>query len=314
MGKMRRIIYLVCFLFMFSFAFAENVTVNDSLIVNETNVTANLSESVNVTNVSSVILEIKNFLPSETKLGDVQLSINIQNVGDKELSNLYAFISGEGFSSYDVVPIDSLKPLEKSYILISGNFKKAGYINLTIKINQEVFYRTVKVLDDSIGVSIYNAALASNLSAELFNLKNNYAALESDFQTKKSDGYDVSGVSLSDLKIMLRDAQTNLLSENLVQTKVKLDLAEEEYQIQLAKMGNLSKVSLAAKLKENALLFSTLAGAIITFFTLYELLKRKKEAVSEKIKSIKIKDKDGNSYSVSSLSSEKKGFSKPKEE
>jgi len=63
-------------------------------------------------------------------------------------------------------------------------------------------------------------------------------------------------------------------------------------------MSNLSKVSLAAKLKDNAVLFSTLAGAIITFFTLYELLKRKKENIKEKIKSIQIKDKAGNSYSV----------------
>ncbi|MEI7718302.1 MAG: hypothetical protein WCI72_00415 [archaeon] len=299
----KNIIYvLVLFsLVLFSgFVLAENETlVVNSSIQNETNLTGNLSSSINETiQVSDATINLKNFLPGETKLGDVQLSINVQNIGDKELTNLYAFVSGDGFSSYDVIPIDSLRPSEKSYILVSGNFKKSGAINLTLKINQEVFYRVVKVFDDSISIAVYNTALASNLSNELSILKVNYSDLESNYQIKKNEGYDVSGVSLSDLKIMLRDAQANLLSENLVQTKVKLDLAQEEYQIQLNKMSNLSKVSLAAKLKDNAVLFSTLAGAIITFFTLYELLKRKKENIKEKIKSIQIKDKAGNSYSV----------------
>jgi len=291
-------LYLVCFLFMFSFALAENETVNESVIMNETNFTGNLNESINVTNVSTASIAIKHFLPMETKKGDVQLSINVQNLKSETISDVYAYVSGDGFSSYSVVPIDSLRPEEKSYILVSGNFKKAGSINLTIKVNQETFYQVVNVLDDSASSSVYNAELASNLSKELSALKNDYAELESDVQTKKSEGYDVSGIVLSDLKVMLRDAQANLLSENLIQTKVKIDLAQEEYLSQSAKMKNLSKISLAAKLKDNAVLFSTLAGAIITFFTLYELLKRKKEHLHEKIKSINIKDKAGNQYSV----------------
>jgi hypothetical protein len=283
---------------MFSFALAENETLNDSVIMNETNVSISLNETINVTNVSTASIAIKNFLPMETKKGDVQLSINVQNLKSETINEVYAYVSGDGFSSYSVVPIDSLKPDEKSYILVSGNFKKAGSINLTIKVNQETFYQVVNVLDDSASSSVYNAELASNLSKELSALKNDYAELESDVQTKKSEGYDVSGVVLSDLKVMLRDAQANLLSENLIQTKVKIDLAREEYLSQSVKMNNLSKISLAAKLKDNAVLFSTLAGAIITFFTLYELLKRKKEHLHEKIKSINIKDKAGNQYSV----------------
>ncbi len=302
MNKRDFVICAVCFLFVFtSFALAENETVNSSLSVNEsfqneTNLTIN--QTNNLTTEIFPSLVIRHFLPAETKVGDVQLSINVQNLKNETISELYAYVSGEGFSSYNVVPIDSLKPGEKSYILVSGNFRKAGSINLTIKINQETFYQTVKVSDDSAGAVAYNNELALNLSNELSVLKSKYSTLESEFQAKKSDGYDVSGVILSDLKVMLRDAQANLLSENLVQARVKLDLAKEEYEIQFAKMDNLKKVSLASKLKDNAVLFSTLAGAIITFFTLYELLKRKNEHLKEKIKSIHIKDKAGNSYSV----------------
>jgi hypothetical protein len=286
-------IVLVSMVLLGGFAIAENETV----VLNETLVNDTIQTNL-TTNISSASLEIKNFFPREAKIGDIQLSINVHNIGDRELSSLYAFVSGDGFSSYNIVPIDSLQPREKSYILVSGNFRKAGAINLTIRINQETFYQTVNVLDDSDSVLAYNKELAANLSRELSILKNNYSVLESDIKTKKDEGYDVSGVSVADLKVMLRDAQTNLLSENLIQTKVKLDLAQEEYQIQFAKMSKLSKISLAFKLKDNAVLFSTLAGAIITFFTLYELLKRKKENLRETIKSIKIKDKAGNSYSV----------------
>lgn len=282
---------------MFNFVFAENVTVNDSLIVNES-IQNETNLTTNVSNISTVSVAIRHFLPAEAKKGDVQLSINVQNLKSEVISNVYAYVSGDGFSSYSVVPIDSLKPEEKSYILVSGNFKKAGNINLTIKINEETFYQVVNVLDDSAGAVAYNTELALNLSKEIAILKNNYSALELEIQTKKKEGFDVSGVVLSDLKVILRDAQANLLSENLIQARVKLDLAQEEYLAQSVKMKSLSKVSLAAKLKDNAVLFSTLAGAIITFFTLYELLKRKKEHLKETIKSIHVKDKAGNKYSV----------------
>ena len=300
---MKEAMFVLCFvslLFVSGLVLADNetitglVTLNDSA-QNGTNLTVNLSDAFVLPTAS---FEIKKFFPTETKVGDIQLSINVQNLKNETVSDLYAYVSGDGFSSYNVVPIDSLKPQEKSYILVSGNFKKAGNINLTIRMNQETFYQTVKVSDDSASVNIYNSQLALNLSAELSNLKNSYTSLESDVQVKKTEGYDVSAVSLSDLKVMLRDAQASLLSEDLVQARVKIDLAEEEYQSQFAKMSKLSKVSLSYKIKDNAVLFSTLAGAIITFFTLYELLKRKKENLKEKIKSINIKDKAGNSYSV----------------
>jgi len=297
MKSIKLTILFLCLVFMFNFVFAENVTVNDSLIVNES-IQNETNLTTNVSNISTVSVAIRHFLPAEAKKGDVQLSINVQNLKSEVISNVYAYVSGDGFSSYSVVPIDSLKPEEKSYILVSGNFKKAGNINLTIKINEETFYQVVNVLDDSAGAVAYNTELALNLSKEIAILKNNYSALELEIQTKKKEGFDVSGVVLSDLKVILRDAQANLLSENLIQARVKLDLAQEEYLAQSVKMKSLSKVSLAAKLKDNAVLFSTLAGAIITFFTLYELLKRKKEHLKETIKSIHVKDKAGNKYSV----------------
>ena len=42
------------------------------------------------------------------------------------------------------------------------------------------------------------------------------------------------------------------------------------------------------KIKDNIIVISSIAGAIITLFALYELLKKKKEGLYQKIKEIKI--------------------------
>lgn len=298
---MKKSILVISVLFVFVFLAAAVLAENDTLIVNNTandsiNVSNDTVVSVNISNASVLI---RNFIPTKAGVGDTQLNINVQNIGNSELTSLGAFVSGDGFSSYDVIPIDSLKPQEKSYILVSGNFRKAGDVNLTIRINQEVFYQVVSVVDSSVNVSMQaNQQIEDSISSGLVVLKQNYSELESALQSKKSDGYDVSSVNLNDLKVMIRDAQSNLLSGNLEQANVKVDLAQEEYTTQYEKLAAVKKISLGQKLKDNAVLFSTIAGAIITFFTLYELLKKKKETLSEKIKSIKVKDKNGNILSV----------------
>ena len=56
-------------------------------------------------------------------------------------------------------------------------------------------------------------------------------------------------------------------------------MAFEEYETQKNKLDNVKPKSIINRIRENALIFSTIAGALITFFTLYELLKRKSENV-----------------------------------
>jgi hypothetical protein len=275
-------------LFLTGFVLAENESIN-----NAGNQTGNFSgneTTIDLTNVSNATIEIRNFFPTSISIGDIQLNINVKNIGSSELTNLGAFISGDGFSSYDVVMVDSLLPGEKSYIIVNGNFKKSGNINLTIKINQEIFYKTVSVLDSSINISLKNKEFGENISNEFGVLKNNYAILESAVSTKKIEGYDVSGISLVDLKGLIRDAQAFILEENFIKAQVKINLAIDEHDSLKLKLENVKKISLSAKLKDNSVLFSTIAGAIITFFTLYELLKKKKENLKETIVSMKKKE------------------------
>ncbi|MEK6827360.1 MAG: hypothetical protein AABX99_02640 [Nanoarchaeota archaeon] len=65
-----------------------------------------------------------------------------------------------------------------------------------------------------------------------------------------------------------------------------MNLAGEEYLAQKNRLDNAGKLPLINIIKNNVVLFSTFAGAILTFFALYELFKKKKEditKISEKI-------------------------------
>mgnify|MGYP001618214243 FL=1 len=125
---------------------------------------------------------------------------------------------------------------------------------------------------------------------ELNNLKENFSALEDELILKKED-YDVSIVNLNDLNTYIKNTQISILVKDVDGAKLNLDLALDEYKTQKNKLDNASEISWVKKAKENALIFSTIAGAIITLFALSELLKRKQENIVTKIKKYKVKRK-----------------------
>jgi hypothetical protein len=281
---MKRLLLLTTFLFLFSFVCAEenisgNTTINETL-----NVTIN--ETINVTqNVTSLPpIEIKNFFPTTFKPGDSQLNIYIQNNGPV-LNNLGAFVEGTGYSTYNVVPISTLETNGKNYIIVTGNFRESVKINLTITINGEKFYQEITVTSDKTEQVVTDFG---NISIQLDELKRNYDLLEQKTAEKKSAGYDISKISLTELKGFIRNAETAVLTKNAENALVNLKLATEEYNYQTKKLDSSTKIGLMGKLRENAVLFSTIAGAIVTFFTLYELLKKKSSKIVEKVQTVKV--------------------------
>lgn len=246
-------------------------------------------------NVSEI--SITKFIPSESKLGDVQLSIRVQNLKNETLENVLAFVSGRGFSTYEVIPIESLSSGEEDYIFVFGNFRQSGNVTLTIRINDNIFYRTIDVKDESTGsqqqidelmkAQDEKRALLLNLTDELEKLREDYNALEDEFWTKKDRGYDASKISLNDLKSFIRNAQTDILQENAERAKVNLKLAQEEYDYLRSELDSVEKIPFIYIIKDNAVIFSAIAGALITFFALSELLRRKGHDITEKIVHIK---------------------------
>ncbi|MBN1156967.1 hypothetical protein JXA85_05090 [Candidatus Woesearchaeota archaeon] len=264
--------------------FEENVTVDQTIAGNETHT---------LTNVPVTDFILTSFVPNEFKTGDVQFNIQVQNTGTVELADLGAFVTGKGFLTYEVVPIDVLKPGEKSYILVMGNIVEGGTggtIKLTIKINSKVFYQNITVIGLSSGNNLQEldeaeqkkAAALSILKLQLDDIKKKYDAFENELEEKTENNYDVSGIDAEDFKNYVKDAQSSFLHNDVEQTNVSINLANSEYADLKKRLdeAEVIKRSILNILKDNAVLISTLAGAVIALFSLFEVLKSHRVFVS----------------------------------
>jgi len=95
------------------------------------------------------------------------------------------------------------------------------------------------------------------------------------------------------LKTFLRNTQSSLVIGDADQAKASYTLAISEYNDQKARLDAAQPIkrSIMNVLQDNALVISTIAGAIIAIFTLFEVVKSKKDALYKKIKEVKV-DKD----------------------
>jgi hypothetical protein len=296
---MKKFFILMFVCFAFSFVIAENMTTNasESDLANlsdpsspDFNFNASENVSLNETILVTPAIILTGITPKETKIGDVQMLIQIQNKKNETLSNPAIFISGKGYSTYEIAAVDDLVQNEKGYLVVQGNFKEAGIINLSIRINQEIFYQNVSVVNPNLETDkdkLDNIEELANLSKELDSLKQQYNLLTEELATKQKQKFDVASISLADAKSYLRNAETNLITENVVSTKANIKLASEEIDYMSDKLEKATVRPFMERLKDNLVPFSVIAGSVMTFFALWELLKKKSEKVVVKITSIK---------------------------
>lgn len=278
------------FILLFFVIFSLTGMLAETKVSDNQTAQAGLNTSANQT-LPGILLT--NFMPQEVKLGDAQFNLQVQNNNNETVTNIIAFVTGNGFSTYNTIPIDSLAPGDKSYIFIYGNLKQAGNITLTIKINDGIFYQNISIIDpnaennqqklDEIQKQQEKEQQIKNISDQLNILKGNFSVLENELADKQSGNYDVSLVNLNILNNYIHNIQADILTGNVIDAQVNLNLAREEYVVQKDKLDNAKKLPLITIIKNNVLLFSTFAGAIITFFALYELLKIKRKHITETI-------------------------------
>jgi len=305
---MKHILYLIAIVIVAAYAAAQDDPFNTSVDLNTSIVNNDTRENTNATVIISPIqvtdFTLASFSPREVNMGDVQLNIQVQNTGTTELRNVIAFVAAKDFSTYDITPIDLLRPGEKSYVLVSGNFKRSGPLTLTIRINDKTFLQNIVVLDPNAEENAQKLKdigeqeakrrqLLDEVSASFTELQSNYTMLEKDLQAKKEGKYNVAEVNLADLKTFLRNTQSSLVIGDADQAKASYTLALSEYNDQKARLDAAQPIkrSIMNVLQDNALVISTIAGAIIAIFTLFEVVKSKKDALYKKIKEVKV-DKD----------------------
>lgn len=293
---MKKVILIIFFvLIIINNLYSQDTTDNSSISINNTvNETTNQSSFENLSKLIVPDLELIKFFPNEVKLGDIQFNIQVKNNNDTSFNDVAAFISGKGFSTYDIIPIDKLGPYEKDYIFVNGNFRESGMINLTIKIDNYIFYEEINVIDVNEDRSEGEMDLEklSEISTQLENLKKNYTSLELEISEKKDDGYDISRINLDDVKRYIRLVESNILSGNLEQAEINMKLAYEEYEYQEERVDNLRVIPILTRIKENALIFSAIFGVILTFFALSELIKQKSQRLAKGVVGLAKKERD----------------------
>lgn len=290
----------------------ETVPANDSVIPVAT---APSNEGLGVAMTS--------FVPTDFKKGDIQFSIQVQNNDAAEIRNIMAFVTGKGFSTYNMVPIDSLKPGEKSYIIIMGTANEEGTITLTIKVNNQVFYQNITVLDS---LASENQAKLSQIQAaekareaklnllapQLEDLKSKLKALEAEYKAKEAENYNLKDVKLDELRTYAKNAQASIIQKDVEEAEVALTLGTEEYNNQKANLDSAGKIKGAwiKWLKDNLGLVAGIATSVIILIGAYETLKKKSAPLTSKMKE-KV-TKTVTTIKERSVEAKKKKKSKPK--
>lgn len=250
----------------------ENASLNLTL--------SNITEISNLTFNQTPLeypLVLKSISPSKFNLGEAQFSIRIENIGNSTLENIIPLISAPGFLTSNIIPIDILSPNSTGYLLVSGRFISNGTIPLEIRINSQKLYYNLTINPDF--VPQISDEIVMNVTSELNQLKKEYSIAEKLISNRSDEGYDVSSISLLDAKKYLREAESALLTSDMVKAKANLKLASDELADQNTRIENAKKLSWFTKFKSNALAFSAVAGALVTIFAAYELLKKKGTAV-----------------------------------
>lgn len=294
----KEFIFLLIVLVTCTLGSAEEVTNASLLPFNQSNVSfepasffGSSNVSMNVTPSAPQLLVVK-VVPELLRTGDVQFSILFVNNGTAPFYTSTVGLVYPGFASYSVSVLDELAPGAKGFVLVSGKFEEAGTGNLTVQVGSASFLFPIHIRPALVGIVNSAKVLQEQLEAvslELDEVKKRYALLEQERTTKVKERYAVSSILLDDAKDYLRDAEAALIRQEPLEARVALALVEDELALRSLQLSVVEKKSFLDTLKENAVLFSTLGGALVMFFTLYELLKKKSVGAVETVKHMVVK-------------------------
>jgi hypothetical protein len=279
-------IFILCLVFLLSLYIVNAQESNESFNISINNETQ--------TNISVTDFNLTKIIPNEMNIGDTQLNLQIENIGNNDISDISALITGKGVSTYNIEPIDILHPGEKGYILLWISTKQAGNISLNIKIKDKIFTQEITVINPNAGTGQeIDLVKLNTLNNELTNLTKLYDQYESDYKKKKDAGYDVSSISFNDVKNYIRNAQVYSTKKDVVNLEANIVLINSELEDIKTNLDSaiIPERGIKDEIKDNLPLISGVLGTIVTFFAVWEILKKKKESINHSIKVLDKKKK-----------------------
>jgi hypothetical protein len=188
---------------------------------------------------------LEKIIPENISLGESQLNFLLRNTGNVALLQVSVQLSGDGVTTVERIPIESLPPGEKDYAFTKINAEKEGKIDLVIKIllNDTMKDTIVKEMNvvpgkagatsGSSGPGINGEGTGDSLNVTALNLRFNslkeaYNDVDKRYQEKAAEGADlkIAEDNLEEANRYLKDSQSYLIDEDYKKLKLSLDVVE----------------------------------------------------------------------------------------
>lgn len=110
---------------------------------------------------------------------------------------------------------------------------------------------------------------------------------------KKDAGYDISGINFNDVKTYIRNAQAYSTKKDVINLEANIVLINAELEDIKTNLDSaiIPERSIGDEIKNNLPLISGILGTVVTFFAVWEILKKKKESINQSIKKLDKKKK-----------------------
>jgi len=206
-------------------------------------------------------INIASYFPTSLQLKENQVTFLLSNEGSETIKDISAKVIGEGIQHLSSTTISRLKPGEQDSLTVKINILKEGQVAASVKVDEKIFPLTFAV-EEQVKVN------KEELEFKLGELKKKLQEQEDQYYEKKAENYLVAEVfeNIKATKKQLQDAQQQLLTNNLLEAKVNVDLAgptieDITYRLDDAKQP---KQTPLLWLKENAVAITAIIAAVGT--------------------------------------------------
>ncbi|MEK6964075.1 MAG: hypothetical protein AABX70_06610 [Nanoarchaeota archaeon] len=253
----------------------------------------------------SVLLKLDKVSPKQLELGQAQLNVFVSNLYQSDASNVDAKVSGAGIKTLSSIPIGKIFSKDKDAVVLTVKVDESGTIDVLVRITgivggEEVAlneYAQVEVkAKETVPPVKISESEVEKISKEINQDKDDLNSLELEYQKKKADGYLVSELydRVKYVRGLLQEAQKSLLDNKYEDAKKTLSLVASSLDDLRQALQESTKVdkSLKDTIKDNALLITTIIGALVAVIGFLEKNKDRFSKLKDKTASIPDSNKE----------------------
>ena len=271
-----------------NFTFSDYVISNPSELIESIMFGSTDSETSSLVNDNILIqikelkeeLSIKKLVTRTLNLGQNNLVVEIENTGNKEISEVYVTISGDGVKTLSTTKIN-LSQGSSDFVTTIVSIENYGAIDIIIKAytRQTLLGQAIETIsvnsppEEEQTETIYvDEKYAKPIIDETWKRLNEY---EKDYFLKISEDFkvpDLSGV-IEETKVQIRELQTSYSSLTKEEFNRKKEIIEFNLEDIRAQLELATPQKFSDKLKSNAGVIGTVIGLIVSSLTAWGLVK-----------------------------------------